>query len=350
MARNKATLQNIDLSNTSDYLNGRIKDNTGGGDGTPVNEFVYGDFHQTMAKLMQLAGLVYNNLPDNETNGYQLVDAIRQLASKNDFSYELSSSGGNLTIPLRISKLTNNEIIRAKSTVNKGSETQIRGTLDNNNKSVTYLGDFKTNEYVRLINLSNSILVIREVDAFNINSICEDLGFLKGASDTEVLDDTIDDKALTPQSFLNAFIELINGNISDDYLANTTQNGLLSKEFWDIINGIGTPALRNRGDFILGDVLGNPTGTNYVSNGDITATRKGQIGNGDIVEISFNNNMEDTNYKIVTTIESVGTFNNDNSIFPIPFKPISTTKGEILVEETTSVTQNIKIHVDVIQL
>ena len=77
MARNKATLQNIDLSNPSDYLNGRIKDNTGSGDGTPVNERVYGDFHQLVAKLMNLSGLAFNNLPENETNGYQFIDSLR---------------------------------------------------------------------------------------------------------------------------------------------------------------------------------------------------------------------------------------------------------------------------------
>ena len=171
MARNKETLQNIDLSDPSNYLNGRIKDNTGSGDGTPVNERVYGDFHQLFAKLMNLSGLSFNNLPENETNGYQFIDSLRSLATKNDLNYELSKSGSVLTLPIRLGKVTNNEIFRAKATFNKGSETTIRGTLDNANKSVTYLGDFKENEYVRLINTTASVLIIREVDAFNLGTI-----------------------------------------------------------------------------------------------------------------------------------------------------------------------------------
>ena len=45
--RNKSNLANIVID--ANYPYGRIKDNTGAGDGTPVNEFVYGDIHQFFA-------------------------------------------------------------------------------------------------------------------------------------------------------------------------------------------------------------------------------------------------------------------------------------------------------------
>ena len=350
MARNKATLQNIDLSDPSNYLNGRIKDNTGSGDGPPVNERVYGDFHQLVAKLMNLSGLAFNNLPENETNGYQFIDSLRNLASKNDLNYELGKSGTNLTLPIRLGKVTNNEIFRAKATFDKGSETSLIGTLDNSNKSVTYLGDFKENEYVRLINTTASVLIIREVDAFNLGTIVEELNYLKAATQTQENTGTTDEAATTPLTNKTVFTKRVNGDDSGDYLANTNRNGLLSAAFWDIINGIGTPALRNRGRFVLGDIGGISVGTNFVSNGQITAKCTASPSGATEVEITFTNTMDSLNYRLDLSVESLGTFDFDNDFLPIPFKKVSTSKAKIYVEETTDPIQNIQIHVDVIQL
>lgn len=356
MARDKATLSNIDLSNISVYLNGRIKDSSGSGDGTPVNERVYGDFHQTFAKLMSLGGLVYNNLPDNETNGYQLIEAIKLLASKNDYNYDLSDSSGVLTIALRVGKLKVNEIIRAKASIDKDAQTQITGTLDNQTKTVSFVGDFKANEYVRLINLTNSILIIREADAFNIEALCDELGYLKAASIIETIAGLINDKAVTPESFLNAYVELVNGASSDTYLAVPTsdpsggQNGLLSKEWAEILENIEAPALRNRGSFILGDIGGVSNGTNLVSTGDITAQVTGTGSGRTNVTVTFQNTMDDTNYKAVIQAESLGSILFDNELKVPPFKKINSSSCEFLFQETANVIQNLKFHIDVIQL
>lgn len=61
------------------YPYGDIKDNTGGGNGTPVNRVVYADFHQFFARIADLAGIVLNGLPDNLTNGFQFVQALQAL-------------------------------------------------------------------------------------------------------------------------------------------------------------------------------------------------------------------------------------------------------------------------------
>ena len=350
MARNKATLQNIDLSDPSNYLNGRIKDNTGSGDGTPVNERVYGDIHQLVAKLMNLAGLSFNLLPENEANGYQLIESLRSLATKNDLNYDLSKSGSILTLPIRLNKVTENEILRAKAGFNKGSETTIKGTLDNANKPVSYLGDFKENEYVRLINTASSVLIIREVDAFNLGTIVEELNYLKAATQPQENTGTSNEAATTPLTNKTAFTERVNGDDSDDYLASTARNGLLSSEFWDIIDGIGTPALRNRGSFILGSVKGSGVGTTFVSSGDITAQKTGETANGDEVTLTFANAMDDLDYKFIMSLQSLGTFGFDNDIKPLNFKTSNTTTGKIFIEQTNSIPQNIKIHIDVIQL
>lgn len=66
------------------YPYGNIKDNTGGGDGTPVDVEVYADFHQLFARMLAIFeadgfGTV-NGLPDNNTNGFQYDDAFRVMA------------------------------------------------------------------------------------------------------------------------------------------------------------------------------------------------------------------------------------------------------------------------------
>jgi hypothetical protein len=248
--------------------------------------------------------------------------------------------------------VTNNEIFRAKATFNKGSETTIRGTLDNANKSVTYLGDFKQNEYVRLINTTASVLIIREVDAFNLGTIVEELNYLKAATQAQEDSGSSNEVATTPARNKTVFTKRVNGDDSDDYLANTNRNGLLSSEFWDIINGIGTPALRNRGRFTLGDIAGNSPNTSFVCAGQIDSAivLSTAGGKADEIEITFSNAMTNTTYRLDFSVQSIGSFPSDKGFLPIIFKPISTTKAKMFITETESGPQNLVIHIDVIQL
>ena len=50
MARNKALQPNIDGSDLTNYPDKRIRNNDGSGNGTPVNEQVYGDIHEFFGK------------------------------------------------------------------------------------------------------------------------------------------------------------------------------------------------------------------------------------------------------------------------------------------------------------
>lgn len=65
---------NIDTP-SADYPKGRLR-NKNGGDGTTVSEVWMGDFVQFFQKLIGDAGITENGLPDNTTNGFQLVQAV----------------------------------------------------------------------------------------------------------------------------------------------------------------------------------------------------------------------------------------------------------------------------------
>lgn len=75
MARKLADQENVTPPD-SDYPYARIKDDQGDGNGTPVDESVYGDIHQFFARLLFKAGRVANGLPDNAYSGFQLFQAL----------------------------------------------------------------------------------------------------------------------------------------------------------------------------------------------------------------------------------------------------------------------------------
>ncbi len=61
---------------SADYPNGRIRNSSTGISGTGVVEELYGDIIQFFEKLVIDAGISKNNMPDNVTNGYQLIAAL----------------------------------------------------------------------------------------------------------------------------------------------------------------------------------------------------------------------------------------------------------------------------------
>ena len=75
MARNLELQTNVDGA-SADYPSGKIRNDSGAGDGTPVSESLYGDVQQFFAKLLRDSGISPNNLPDNTTNGFQLNKAL----------------------------------------------------------------------------------------------------------------------------------------------------------------------------------------------------------------------------------------------------------------------------------
>jgi len=83
-----------------DYEFGSIRDQAGVVPGTPVSRLVYSDFHQWFEKLMQLAQILHNDLPDNTTNGYQLFQAFGRIATGNSISNLYSLDQAALAAPV----------------------------------------------------------------------------------------------------------------------------------------------------------------------------------------------------------------------------------------------------------
>lgn len=112
------------------YPYGNIKDNNGTGNGTPVNKIVYADFHQFFAKMFAESGLVSNELPDNETNGFQYFEALVKLYTD---AINLSVTGTDDTIFIEDDGITsaNNQFIGNIfcNGIKKGKKVSIQGIL-----------------------------------------------------------------------------------------------------------------------------------------------------------------------------------------------------------------------------
>ena len=166
MARDKATQQNIDASDLYNYPNKRIRNNSGAGDGTPVDESVYGDIHETFAKFMRDSKIDYNNIPDNTTNGYQLYEAITSVGGKNDLVKPISKVSDNmLSIPIKINALKQDETILFKSNFDSTNLMQFIKGSDNQSKQLLILGGFKSGQIVRMVNDLNYISLVGLYDS-----------------------------------------------------------------------------------------------------------------------------------------------------------------------------------------
>lgn len=351
MARDKKFAPNIDNSSPSVYPNGKIQDNTGSGNGTPVNNYIYSDLHEMKDKLMRLYGLDYNGLPDNEINGFQLVDALRALASKNDFVLDLTVSSGVLQVPIKLGFMLEKESVLCLAGFDLSAETQIKG-LDSVTYTITTIGTFKVGEYVRLIKTVSGITLIREVDAVNLDLAISELLYLKKANQTQENAGAIDTVATTPLTNLTAFIRRVNGVDSTTYLATPSQNGLLSSADKIIINGLGANPTRNAGTISNIEIHGGTIGALFPVTGDIvSATLIDKPVGISIIRVVVANTMTDTNYIVQFFPQSMSaSMADDGGVGTAIFKPVNATTFDFSIQEYGSYVQNLKYHIRVIKI
>lgn len=176
MARNKASQANIDGSDLTNYPDKRIRNNDGSGNGTPVNEQVYGDIHEFFGKIMREQKINYNGLPDNVTNGYQLYEALTQTPTKNDFLKTIAlTSPDTILIPNRVSALKESESISYIANFDSSNSISFIKGIDNSVKNVSILGKWKSGDTVRMVNYTNQITLVGIYDSKNVPNLVQTL-------------------------------------------------------------------------------------------------------------------------------------------------------------------------------
>jgi hypothetical protein len=355
MAIDKKTQQNVDNSEPDKYPNGAIRDNDGSNNGTPVNKNIYSDIHEFFAKLLRKAGITYNNKLDNEVDGFQLIDAMQNLAGKNDKIYQLTSSSGVINIGVKLGTLEENEFLLTKFNFNLGSETTIKGLEVNPVLNISFLPTgsaykIKNGDYVRLFYNGTSIEALRLSDANNIDTLTNERKFLKGATEAEEYLAESEIKATTPYTNALAFARRVIGLDSFMFLATSIRNGLYPKEHFAIVSGLASSPIKNKG-WVSGFEIGSPS-TSLSVFGDFSSANSVFLGGSDSkIVVNMENEMNNTNYLVKSYHESMSSnVNNDNDSCVGAFKPISKTQFEIGFREVSANVQNLKIHFQVEQL
>jgi hypothetical protein len=361
MASNKKSAPNIDNSDPTNFPYGRIRDNSGSGDGTPVNRLLYGDLHEFFGRIMGLADINYNELPDCVDNGYQLVDAAAALAGKNDLVFALNTvnmviSGvatDVITIATKLNILKLNEVMFCKAAVDYNAEVKIKGST-----TAIYTAavpsPYKAGDYISLVKTDTGFSLIRLADALNLDVLAAEYNYLKAATNDQENEGTATTVATTPASNKQAFVRRVNGADSGTYLASLTQNGLLSKEDKEIIDSFVSP-VKNIGWFSGLDIgLASQVNTNLPISGDTSNATVTAVVNNDAsrVRVTLVNAMDNTNYFVRTMIQSEGTIGADDDIMGAVFKPIDTTHFDFQIATVTASTnpQSIKVHFEVVQV
>ena len=176
MARNKALQPNIDGSDLTNYPDKRIRNNDGSGNGTPVNEQVYGDIHEFFGKIMREQKINYNGLPDNVTNGYQLYEAFTETPSKNDYIKQIIlTAPDTILIPNRVSSLKEFESISYRANFDSSNSIVLIKGTDNSVKNVSILGSWKSGDTVKLVNYSNVVTLVGVYDSQNVPNLAQTL-------------------------------------------------------------------------------------------------------------------------------------------------------------------------------
>lgn len=107
---NKKNFVNVDNSDP-DYPDGKIVNNNGSGNGTKLNFNMTTDVWEFFAKVLRKTGIIANNLPDNESNGFQTVEAMQLLPGKITTRGILTVADGEYHISIPIGHLGDNDTI-----------------------------------------------------------------------------------------------------------------------------------------------------------------------------------------------------------------------------------------------
>lgn len=143
---------NVDVV-TGDFPKGRVRDKVGVTPGTLYEEKLVGDLYQLVQKLIIDAGITENGLPDNVSNGYQILVALNSKIRKRykivektasydwsvgsedevDFVRYTGTSTVELTLPTAASNEGREIIINGVAAVTIGYTGSVEGAVLSNN-------------------------------------------------------------------------------------------------------------------------------------------------------------------------------------------------------------------------
>lgn len=153
---------------SSDFPLGAIINETDTEDGTPVVREIYNDLLVNCYKILTLAGITPNGGEDSETNGYQLVEAIRKLPNLlNDVEQTLSLSSTVWSVNFKFSLLPNKYVFFAKASENYNDTVTytIKGSETNPVYNFTSPTGFSANDELLIV------LDTTGVKAYSLNSL-----------------------------------------------------------------------------------------------------------------------------------------------------------------------------------
>lgn len=192
--RNKYNVTQNVTPPTTDYPFGRINDNDGTGNGTPIVEAIYGDIHEFFAALLTSAQITPNDLPDNFTNGHQSVQALYQFASKHNVIKDCEITGNTLTVGQEIFNMTEGQfLVQRFQDQNEYRATSGVSFIKNENKPETFdlffNEDFLMNTtYVVIQKISAGFLCTTLANGIVLNKITEAISALESQPTDYVID------------------------------------------------------------------------------------------------------------------------------------------------------------------
>lgn len=176
------------------YPDGHIRDDSGVITGTSINEATNGDTQAWRFNMLRRAGITPNGLADNETNGYQIGEALDFLYLKNQVAYlggfETTSST-NIQVGTTSDVVSNSVFDEREGFVAFINQLQATNTVQRYNMSTGALSAFTT-----LTNQANDLAI----DETHVYILVVSLG-VRAFNKTTGLPDTSRDIDITSAQF-----------------------------------------------------------------------------------------------------------------------------------------------------
>lgn len=153
---------NVDAPDAT-WLYGDINNNSGAGDGTPLDKEFTTDMAQFFERMMAQSSVVANDLPDNETNGWQIWEAFLQFARPyKSYAGTLEQTAGAAPIEVKFENTLNSttDIVWARTGVGVYTGT-LNGAFTAQKTWLKEPNIILIGAEVKFLRISNNVVEIR---------------------------------------------------------------------------------------------------------------------------------------------------------------------------------------------